>query len=105
MKKEKVDKLEPGIYIVWWKKNTYPKQSLAMVGVDNENGRWLCCCNWNDILDQGIFYNRWEDVKSVELTMPLKEFNDEVIKVQVISDISDLFEKGFKSQGIEFGAI
>lgn len=105
MKQGKVDKLEPGSYIVRWKKNTHPNQSLAIVGVDAEGGRWLCCCNWNDILDQDSLYGRWEDVKSVELIMSLKEFNDESIKAQVMSDIGDLFEKGFKSQGIDIGTI
>mgnify|MGYP001565856348 CR=1 FL=1 len=101
MKKEKVDKLEPGMYVIRWKKNTYPNQSLAIVGVDCENGRWLCCCNWNDILDQDVFYDNWEDVKSAQLTMSLKEFNDQVLEVQVMSDIENLFKKGLKSQGIE----
>jgi len=80
MRKEKVDKLVPGLYIIKWRKEASIKRySLASVGVAmNGEKRWLSCCEWGEY---GHLIDReensdfvWEHIKKVTLLISDSEF-------------------------------
>ena len=46
MRKDKVAALEPGLYLVEWKKAHGGGSSSAAIGATKDGGRWLAPTNW-----------------------------------------------------------
>lgn len=72
MKLKKVQKLEPGLYIIKWKKGfSQGKYSLASVGTttreEGEENRWFHCCHWDETSSviEGEDLDLWQAVKAV----------------------------------------
>lgn len=66
MKKSRVKRIVPGIYVVFWKSGG---GSIAAIGVMNNGGRWIAPLNWAEpSCNQDI----WEEVVALALLHPGK---------------------------------
>ena len=66
MTKEEVQKLNHGVYRLYWSARTY---SLASVGSLHNGDRWFACANWTSKDGEGIisFREDWESVQKAVL--------------------------------------
>ena len=65
MKKEKVDKLELGLYIIYWKSGG---ASLAAVGCLSDGTHWIAPSNWITVpMDKEVILSVWKKIRSVEI--------------------------------------
>lgn len=66
MKKNEVNKLNYGLYRIYWKEGGY---SLAAVGVLHNGDRWLAPTNWTSSHAGGVSFSGrwWKKVLRVEL--------------------------------------
>ena len=66
MTKEEVQKLNHGVYRLYWSARTY---SLASVGSLHNGDRWFACANWTRKDGEGIisFREDWESVQNAVL--------------------------------------
>lgn len=72
MKKDEVDKLEHGVYIINWKSGG---QSLAAVGSLNNGTRWYAPTNWCSQTPKGIGCTDWSLISTVVLLETSQSFN------------------------------
>ena len=61
MKKEDVQKLNHGLYVIHWKKKSGGGTSLASVGSLRDGSRWFAPTNW--ISEGKAFGKHWKSVK------------------------------------------
>lgn len=66
MTKEEVQKLNHGVYRLYWSARTY---SLASVGSLQNGDRWFACANWTSKDGEEIisFREDWENVQKAVL--------------------------------------
>lgn len=67
MKKEEIQKLKHGLYIIHWRQGGI---SLAAVGSDYAGRRWLACTNWTHQKSRSVQTTDlrvWEGVEKVGL--------------------------------------
>ncbi len=64
MKKEEIQRLDHGLYIIEWKTGG---ESLAAVGSMADGTRWLAPCNWIKPTTKRTVRKSWNDVESVIL--------------------------------------
>lgn len=66
MTKEEVQKLEHGVYRLYWSARSY---SLASVGSLHNGDRWFACANWTSKDGDGLIHFRedWGIVKKAVL--------------------------------------
>ena len=69
MKKKKTQKLDHGLYRIFWKKKYGGKMSLAAVGSTTNGTRWFAPCNWvsTDHVHPQVVSTDWSRIKRVEL--------------------------------------
>jgi hypothetical protein len=63
MIKSEVEKLQPGIYRIFWKESSGGGDSLAAIGITKKGGRWMAPINWVEPTTDVI---RWRMVDRVE---------------------------------------
>jgi hypothetical protein len=66
MTKEEIDKLENGIYNVWWKDGTCSVASIGSFGPLWDNIRWIAPVNRHEIY-YGISYDEIDCVEKIPL--------------------------------------
>lgn len=67
MKKEKVQKLDHGLYRIFYKKIYGGGFSLASVGSTHDGTRWFAPSNWVSTCKDMVASTNWKRVKKVEL--------------------------------------
>jgi hypothetical protein len=70
MKREDVQKLDHGVYRIFWKKSEGGGSSVAAVGSKCNGDRWMCPSNWTSDMDRGTdscSRSAWKAVERVEL--------------------------------------
>lgn len=69
MKKEKVQKLDHGLYRIFYKKIYGGGASLASVGSTHDGTRWFAPSNWTTTCKDNpmVASTNWKRVKKVEL--------------------------------------
>ena len=79
MKIKNVNKLEPGLYEIFWKKRFGGGFSIAVIGDDEENkesGKWFHCSEFGpEDIFKGVF---WRNVKSVYAVYLKSIYSDDI---------------------------
>jgi hypothetical protein len=63
MDREDVNKLEPGVYLLYWKGVPGYPPSLAAVGTGYNGDRWIACADWISHLTVKHSASYWEGVE------------------------------------------